>query len=246
MVLGMVEDDDFDVRGLMEETLTPFHEILLSMHRRAGGSEIHLTRGGFGRYTRSCPNDEGGFVVYIPNVFGPSCTLGVDRILQDEHGLQIIFSEGAITSEDAFSSIVPMRSAKRVVVEGKDLGEMVRIVLEFLGKPLATNKSLPSLPYLQELRIASGGWDTQDLLGMVHSRFCDLLWDTMERTLLTISVECGAFSSVGTPLPILDLATLVKIREVNGVKSLHLVGSKSPAGMLAVTWNEETSQPVWI
>ncbi|KIO24142.1 hypothetical protein M407DRAFT_244549 [Tulasnella calospora MUT 4182] len=80
---------------------------------------------------------------------------------------------------------------------------------------------------------------------MVQSRFRALSSEGMEETLLTITVDRGMFS-IDTHEPILDLATLVKIRKTRGVKCVQVVGWKDPKGMLAVAWNEEASKPVWV
>lgn len=259
--LRLVVGDEDDGTALMDESLTPFYETLLQLHKQFGGSEILLGGDEFlwrtseyfdyeiGRDlysdeelrfgTQEGPDadtDEGlGFnLLYYP--FYPPW---VDRILQDEPGLRIAFAD-----EHVPKSIAPMRSVTEAVIEGGWDREVVCNIFRFFGQPLPNAISLPSLPCLQELQIDLGSWHTQDLLDMVRTRFTALSWDIMERTPLTITVSCG-YWMYKRRLNILDLATLTEIRRTLGVESIRFERDKYPSRMLAVTWNEGLSKPVW-
>lgn len=118
------------------------------------------------------------------------------------------------------------------------------LILEFIGKPLRADPSLPLLPYLQELLLSGIERSAQDLLNTVHSRFNSVSWEGIERTPLTINIPRAPFSLTGSPQPILDLTTLMKIQESEGVEGVELVGSKDLDGILAITWDERSSRAV--
>ncbi|KAG8914941.1 hypothetical protein FRC01_003858 [Tulasnella sp. 417] len=245
LCLGIEDEPEFDVPHFLNETLKPFHGMLYTTHRQLRESTVLLDFGLFRWYTPSCSKME-GFSIFIDCALDPLCISWVDGILQDESGLQISFGRAGAFSEAVLRSVAPMRSVTKVLIRETWLGADNRTLLQFIGKPLPTGASLPSLPYLKEIFLPFGGWKTQDLLEMVRSRFCALPWKDMEQTLLTINVPRGGFSWAGITSPILDLATIVEIRKTSGVQCVKLSGSKDPVGMLAVTWNESCSQPVWV
>lgn len=246
LCLSIDDEQEFDVQHFLNETLKSFHGILRTIHQRLGQSTVLLDSGGFAWYTPSDSKME-GFSLFIDGLFDPFCVGWVDNILQDESGLQISFGRGGTSSEAVLRSVARMRSVTKVLIRERGRrGADIRAALQFIGKSLPTSTSLPPLPCPQELLLPSGGWNTQDLLEMVQSRFHALSWKDMERTRLAINIPRGGFSWVGTTTPILDLATIVEIRKTSGVQCVRLTGWKEPVGMSAVVWSEESSKPVWV
>lgn len=247
--LGLCIDNErvFDASRFINETMNPFSGILLAIHKRSRESEIRLDSDGFYWYTLSSSNANQGLSILIKDQFGPLFIRWVDRILQNEPGLRINFGDGATSSEAMLGSVAHMRCATKVLIGGGRPREDVSQMLKFLGQPLKTSSSLPSLPCLRELIIKSVSWSIQDLLDMVQSRFCGLSKETVERTLLTILLERGTFSWARVAWPIIELTTLARIREMDGVGCIRLVGgARDSGGMLAVKWDEEASRPVWV
>ncbi|KIO24158.1 hypothetical protein M407DRAFT_9096 [Tulasnella calospora MUT 4182] len=244
--LNIGDERGFNFPHFLNESLQSFHSILRAIHRRRGGSEFVLNSRGFEWHTPDYSKME-GFSIHINNFFDPYFTDWVDRILKDDSGPWINFVYGGTFSETVLRSVAPMRRVTKAIIGDSWRGEDVSAALQFLSKPLTTSTSLPSLPCLQELILPSVGWNTQELLEMVQSRFCALSWETMERTPLTINVQHEGVAWVNmNRRPIPDLVTVIEIRKTSSVKCFKPVGWTDPVGMLAVTWNEKTSQPVWI
>ncbi|KIO25116.1 hypothetical protein M407DRAFT_244191 [Tulasnella calospora MUT 4182] len=80
---------------------------------------------------------------------------------------------------------------------------------------------------------------------MVHSRFNSPSFGTREQPTLTISMWRGTSSWIGSLRPMIEYEALFKIRATQGVERIQFIGPKQAEGMLAVTWNEEASQPMW-
>ncbi|KIO24160.1 hypothetical protein M407DRAFT_26434 [Tulasnella calospora MUT 4182] len=125
-------DEATDGPALMAETLSPFYETLLRLHKRFGGSEILLNDEGFLWRTsdnfdleegQDLYSDEGLYLctdenpdsdtaerlgVLIYGYYDPFYPRWVDRILQNEPGLQITFGIEAKFNEDIIEIIAPM------------------------------------------------------------------------------------------------------------------------------------------
>lgn len=243
--LRIGDQQEFDVPRFIDEIMSPFNGILLAIHKEYGESEIRFDSCGFSWHTGNGPDADLGLTVAIVGVFDPLCIGWVDRILQNESHLRINFCDGAPLDVAVLGSVARMRCATKLLINGSQPREDVLPILKLLGQPLETGASLPSLPCLQELRITSVGWSSQDLLDMVQSRFCGLSWNTMERTSLSIGLERRAFSRAGVPQPIVELAALGKIREIHGVRCIELADANDCDGMLAVKWDEQSSRPAW-
>lgn len=80
---------------------------------------------------------------------------------------------------------------------------------------------------------------------MVLVRSSAFPWIAMDRPNLAINIRRGAPTLDRSPKPILDLATLSKIKGAEAVESLRFVWAQSADGMLAITWNDEASEPTW-
>lgn len=237
--LRIIYRDGLDLSHFLNEALRSFHPILRETHRLYGESEVLLDPLEVEWRTRGFADME-GFSINIILYSDPFFIEWIDRILEDYSGLVINFSSGV--GESLLRRIAPMLRVTKVIIGGRSFhGAEVSTALQFLSKPLPTNPSLPSLPCLQELRLPSAGWNIQDLLQMVQSRLCVVPWETMERTSLTITVQNGGIPLGGdggtSPRLLLDLITVVKIREASSVKSFKHVGWKDPRGMRAVVWD---------
>ncbi|KAG9050601.1 hypothetical protein FS837_004126 [Tulasnella sp. UAMH 9824] len=242
-IIGL--DEQFDAPHFLNDTLKSFHPILRKIHRLHRRSEVVLDSRGIEWHTLS-DFDMGGFSIDIDSFFDPLFTDWVDRILEDETGLNICFGYGGTSNEAVLRSVAPMRRVTGVAMQEGWRQVNASPVLRFLGEPLATSPSLPSLPCLQELRLPSEGWKTRDLLEMVQSRFCTVGWEAMERTPLTIHVQRRrVVLRKGGTWRILDFAAVVNIRNTSGVECFNLAGWKNPEDKLAVVWNEEASKVVW-
>ncbi|KAG8910294.1 hypothetical protein FRC01_006409, partial [Tulasnella sp. 417] len=243
VVLSMDGEQVFDVPRFLNETLKPFHGILRSIHRQLGNSEIELDSDGIKWYGFDYTRDGRGLCVFIEGFFDPLFFQWVNHILQDEPGLQITFSNGATSNEAVLRSLALMRNVTKVEIDLSWQGGGISEALQFLGRPLSTTTSLPSLPCVREVEIPPGDWDVQEVLNMVQSRFHAFLREGVEEPLSTIKVHRGTFISISVPRSILHLTSLVKIRQASGVKRLQIEGWKDPKGMLAVVWDEEISKP---
>lgn len=249
LVLSMDEEQVFDIPHFLSETLKPFHDILRTIHKRLGKSDIRLDSDGIQWVVSDYARDKQGLSIFFDGFFDPFFIHWVSQILQNEPGLQIIFADGATSSKAVLESLAPLRNVTRVTIRDGWHGVDVSAALRFLGEPPSTTASLPllpSLPCLREVKISSLHWEIQDVLNMVQSRFRELSSEGMEEPLLSIKVDRGGSHVFGITRPIIDLATLVKTREASGVKCVQLGGWKDPKGMLAVAWNEEASKPVWV
>ncbi|KIO25119.1 hypothetical protein M407DRAFT_244193 [Tulasnella calospora MUT 4182] len=78
---------------------------------------------------------------------------------------------------------------------------------------------------------------------MVQLRFAAFAKASLDPPALSINIWRGAFTLLGDPRPILDLPTLIKIREAEGIECVEFVGRHDADGTLAITWNEEASEP---
>ncbi|KAG8891552.1 hypothetical protein FRC01_014639, partial [Tulasnella sp. 417] len=170
LCLSIDDDQAFDVPHFLNEALKPFHGMLYTTHQRLRESTVLLDSGLFGWYTPSCSKME-GFSIFIDCPLDPRCVFWVDSILQDEPGLQISFGRAGAFNEAVLRSVAPMRSVTKVLIRESWSGVDNRTLLQFIGKPLPTGASLPSLPRLREVFLPSRGWKAQDLLEMVRSRF---------------------------------------------------------------------------
>ncbi|KAG8910914.1 hypothetical protein FRC01_006052 [Tulasnella sp. 417] len=234
-----VRMDGLDLPRLMDD-LRPFQEVFREINRRNQLSGIKLnlnafewSSGGLGSENYSL------FSVHIYGNLPATCIRWVGHILQSEPGLSIRFELGANVSRDVFESMASMRCVTRVEIVAIWREDEVLSVLRFIGDPFSAGSSLPSLPCLREIIFDGTFWNLQTLLDMVHPRFNSLSWEHAERALLRVSVIRRAVSG-----RIIDLTTLTKLREMDGVESVQLLGPEQPDGCLAITWDEETSKPV--
>ncbi|KAG8899467.1 hypothetical protein FRC01_010503, partial [Tulasnella sp. 417] len=219
-----------------------FHGILRAIHQENGVSNIQLDESEFEWYTSATPVKGHRFRIYL---HGDSLIPGIcwaQRVLGNNPGLQICFPSA--TPVAVLETIAPMRCITKVLVGEPDYGSPSHQVFEFLAQPLSTDPSLPSLPALQDLRMAFVGWNLQDLFDMVHSRFELFSWKTMKRPSLVIKVPRGSPKN-GSPPPISDPALVTRIMETSGVERFEFYGPKERDGSLAVVWDEEASKPVW-
>ncbi|KAG8910382.1 hypothetical protein FRC01_006366, partial [Tulasnella sp. 417] len=243
VVLSMDDEQVFDIPRFLNETLKPFHGLLRSIHRQLEESEILLDSNGMQWYGFDYTLDGRGLCVFIEGFFDPLFLQWVNHILQDEPGLQITFSSGATSNEAVLRGLALMRNVTKVVIRHSWQGGGISEALQFLGRPLSTTTSPPSLPCVREIEIPTGDWDVQEVLDMVQSRFHAFLREGTEEPLSTIKVNRGTFYSISAPRSILHLTSLVKIRQASGVKRLQIEGWKDPKGILAVVWDEEISKP---
>ncbi|KIO26483.1 hypothetical protein M407DRAFT_24204 [Tulasnella calospora MUT 4182] len=230
----------------LNEDLGPFKDLLHAIHSRNGSSEMTLDGGCFG-WISPAENVEHlpAFSVFMTCLRSIPYISWVECTLQGDPGLSIRFRLNPNVGREVLESIESMRCVTRMEIEDFfDVDECL-VVLKFIGEPLSTDPALPSLPCLHELLLTGAGWTAQNVLDMVRSRFNSLLWPGTTRTPLTISISRGAFSVEGLPRPILDLNTLARIRETDGVECVWFVGSQERDGTLAITWDEKTSAPAW-
>ncbi|KAG8918280.1 hypothetical protein FRC01_001946 [Tulasnella sp. 417] len=238
-------ENQLNLPRFLDEIFQPFKGILRAIHERNGRSQIAIDSSGLHWQTFAEVVDNHSFCIGISCSNSANCIRWVERILQSSLGLRIALDCGANLSEDVLETIAPMRCVTEVCLTGDWHRTEIRPIFKFLGKRVVTSPHLPSLPCLRELRINSGGWNAQDLLGMLQSRFSLFSQATAEPPLLTINMSRGAFQWNGSPRPILDYFTLNKIREAKGLKRIRFVGKKDRDGMLAIVWAEEISKPLW-
>ncbi|KAG8917611.1 hypothetical protein FRC00_013401, partial [Tulasnella sp. 408] len=240
---GITVSDEQNLPIFLNEDLQNFKELLRRIHLHNGLSEITLDGEGF--QWKKPPRDVPAFYVYIYGDHLIPFISWVEHILQGDPGLSIRFEFGASIPQELLESIKPMRCTTRLELEDlRSVDESLR-ALKFIGEPLRTDPSSPSLPCLQELLLTGTNWTAQNVLDMVRSRFNSSLWEGTIRTPLTISVPRGALATYRRLQQIFDLTTLAKIREIDGVECFQFVGSGELDGSLAITWDEETSAPVW-
>ncbi|KAG8909045.1 hypothetical protein FRC01_007188 [Tulasnella sp. 417] len=239
--------DRLDLPRLLDDDLRHFNELFRSIHQSNGSSEITLDIDGFrwsyyGSYYGGPGlenNPSFSFSVVIFDDHPTTCIRWVGRILQNNPGLGIRFSFGANLSRDVFESMRSMRCVTRVELGSCWADDEILSVSRFLGGPLGASPSLPSLPCLQEILFHGTFWNVQKVLEMLHSRFNSLSREHVERTPLRIRVK-----PMGSR-PIIDLTTLIKIRETDGVESVQFFRPEHVDDWLAITWDEETSKPAW-
>ncbi|KIO16010.1 hypothetical protein M407DRAFT_34356 [Tulasnella calospora MUT 4182] len=236
--------DDEGLHEFLNDGMGPFEELLHAIHERNGSSEIRLDMSDFewdssGEGVENHPT----FSVFILCHSPVPCIHWVKRILQSDPGLGIRFISRTSLLPEVFESFAPMRCVTRVEIGDIWGRDRFLVALRFIGEPQRANPSLPSLPCLRELVMTGTRWTAQDLLDTVPSRFNSQLWEDIEPTLLTITLPRGAFDSEGEPQPILDFATLARIRGVNGVECVRFVGADDLDGTLAITWDEDASAP---
>ncbi|KAG8913900.1 hypothetical protein FRC01_004331 [Tulasnella sp. 417] len=233
--------DELDLPRLLGDDLRHFNELFRSIHKLNGSSEITLDLDGFEWTCSGGPRSEDNpsFIVVIFLDPATTCFHWVGRILQNDPGLTIRFSFGATVSQDVFESMASMRCVTRVEIEPLWTEDQILSVFRFLGDPLSASPSLPSLPCLQEILFDGTFWNVQKVLDMLHSRFNSLSREHVERTPLRIRVKPRGSR------PIIDLTTLIKIREMDRVESVQFLGPENVDGWLAITWDEEASKPAW-
>lgn len=237
--VGIGNEDYY--QHFMNETLNPFQGVLRTIHIENGASEVSVET--FGFYWRSlvAANRSRGFSIWMDG-FNPLGVRWVGQILQEEPGLRIDMAYNTVVSEAILRDMAPLRCVTRLLVS-IDQVEEVRMVLRFLCQPLNPSASLPSLPCLREFVILSTCWSTHNLLDIVQSRLSLFSKSFLHPPPLAINVFPQAFLWKRTPRPFIDLITLIKIRETEGVECVKLLGEPNVAGTLAVTWNEEASKP---
>ncbi|KAG8915131.1 hypothetical protein FRC00_007561 [Tulasnella sp. 408] len=243
---GLVSNNEQDLSASLNEDLQNFQELFRGMHSRNGFSEITLDQYGFQWNSRAKDAEQlPGFLVFIFCYSAIPCISWVDHILQGDPSLSIRFTFNANIYQELLEIIKPMRYVTRLEIDDVRSIDESLLALRFLGEPLSTDPSSPSLPGLQELRLTGIKWTAQNVLGMVRSRFNSLWWKGTEWAPLTISVS-RAFTKRGLPRPMIDLSTLAKIRETDGVECVQFIGMEELDGTLAITWDEEASAPAWV
>ncbi|KAG8898998.1 hypothetical protein FRC01_010704, partial [Tulasnella sp. 417] len=238
-------DNEPNLHRIWDEESHPFQGLLHDIHVSNGSSELKLTGDSCEWRSLGGPGAENSrrFSVFATYRRPTDVIRWVESVLQNERGLSIRFTSRADFSHEILDTIASMRCVTKVEIEHIfTLGEFLSI-LKFIGEPIRSNPSLPSLPCLRELLLTGIGWTAQDVLNMVYSRFNSLSEVSAERIPLKIYMARGAFSRYASPRPILDLATLAQIRETNGVECVEFVGSEELDGSLAIIWNGETSTP---
>lgn len=245
-IVNVENGDGFDPISFINEALKPFERILREFHVLNGASFLSIDSYGFAWQCVAMPGRgrECSFELSIGDFFDPLAIRWVERILQNEPGLQIDFGPGASLNQAVFGVLASMRCVTTVTIGGQGR-EAVRQIFHFLNTPLSPRCLLPSLPCLRDLSISSTGWSAQDLLDMVQIRFSAFSWSTMDRPNLTIKIRRRPFTWSGNPRPMLDFVTLSKIRGAECVESLQFDGPQEADGTLAITWNEEASEPTW-
>ncbi|KAG8914942.1 hypothetical protein FRC01_003859, partial [Tulasnella sp. 417] len=247
--LSIGEEAESDFPHLLNEKIQPLHSILRKILKLCGESEVILTTRGLAWHTLDYSGMK-GFSISFYKVFDPCFIDWVERILPDDSSLGIEFGSGGASIRTLLGSVPPMRRVTRATIGEHTRAADVAVILRFLGQPITSNASLPSLPCLQEFRVPPGICNTSDLLEMVQSRFDALSWEPMERTPLTIIVQSGGIAfernPSRSPRRIFVFDTVVKIRDTSGVKRFQLVDWKEPEGMLAVVYSEIRSNPGWL
>lgn len=235
------EGDNFDYPRFLNETLSPFHETLLKLHKESGASMMSIHFYGFQWHLFTGRDQKRGFSIYMER-FHPLGIRWVGRILQEEPGLRIELNDITDFGDAVLGEIAPLRCVTRVRVAVTEADGIYRI-FRFLCQPLSPGASPPALPCLLKLVIASAGWNAQDLLDMVELRLSAFSKAGLNPPPLSINIWRGALTMHGRPRPILDLETLTKIRESEGIDRVESVGRQDADGTLAITWNEEASEP---
>ncbi|KAG8975611.1 hypothetical protein FRC05_005404 [Tulasnella sp. 425] len=229
-----------DMRGeighmaFIKETFNPFREILRELHVRNGGSKFSIHSRGFGWESFPILHRKYGFSVHITGTLDPLAICWVDQILQKESGLQVDFNllRAAAVSQAALEALAPMQCVTGASIEGftGTRKKSVSRIFRFLSSPLSSRCSLPSLPCLRELLISTTGWTAQELLDMVQFRSSAFPDTTTDRPKLAIKVWRGASTWSGSTSHIFNLATLTKLRSVEGVESLRFIGERRAYG----------------
>lgn len=235
------EEDEPDLSRFMHETLNPFQDILRRIHTKNGTSNMTVKSFEFEWRSNTEADGECGFSIQI----GTYCPMGihwVEQVLQEEHGLQVVFSYGAMLSE--MRDIAPMRCVTSVSVSTQ-WSKRLRRLLQHLYQPLSPSACVPPLPNLRELLLPPTGWSAQDLLDTVQLRCSMFSKTTIDQPPLTINIRRENFilNSGLTTIP--DLAILTKIKSTGGVGGVRFLAPQREDGMLAVIWNEEASAPTW-
>ncbi|KIO15471.1 hypothetical protein M407DRAFT_34951 [Tulasnella calospora MUT 4182] len=237
-----------DISAFINENIRPFQELILVTHRRNGSSKIFLYKNTFDWGIPGGRPIQGGlsFSVNIECNDPSLCIRWAESILLGDTGLSIEISDASQfgLNQAVFEAIAPMRCVTAMELTCTWKVDDTLRVLEFIGKPLNADPSLPSLPCLQELLLEGFDLHAQVLLDMVHSRFNSVSWEGVERTPLTITIPPKSLPYY-YPGQILDVITLVKILETKGVERVHLVYKEELDGRLAITWNEQTSKAAW-
>ncbi|KAG8917358.1 hypothetical protein FRC01_002504 [Tulasnella sp. 417] len=233
-----------DLPAFLDEDLQHFQEFFRAAHRRNGLSNLTLYYNGV---IWASPGAEGSqdclsFSVYIACSDWTPWIRWPESIVLDEPGLNVLFFHLGNVGHQEFEILAPMRCVR--TAEGTDALEVddYASLLDFIGKPLSGDPSLPSLPCLQELVLSDIEGAAQNLLDMVHSRFNSASWKGGKRTPLTISFGCSRYPSHDCPRSILDLTTLMNIRETEGVERVQFVGSEQLDGTLAVICDAEVAE----
>ncbi|KAG8910812.1 hypothetical protein FRC01_006115 [Tulasnella sp. 417] len=240
--LGAQWGYDFDYQLFMNETMEPFQETFREIHIKNGASGMWFNSHAF-RWQSFTPGHAGGkrvFSIFMEG-FHPMGVRWVERILRGETGLQVEFGYIPVLGS-VLRGLAHLRCLTRVSITVNDVQD-VHAILRFLYQPLGPSPSTPSLPCLRELSLQSWGWNAQDILDMVQRRWTAFSEPNLDPPPLTINIWRGPFGWNDDRRPILDLATLDKIRGAKGVECVRVVEKHDVDGMLAIIWNEETSKP---
>ncbi|KAG8901746.1 hypothetical protein FRC01_009751 [Tulasnella sp. 417] len=233
-----------DLEAFLDEDLQHFQEFFRAAHRRNGSSTLSLD---YDVVKWASPGGEGSqddlsFSVSIQCSHWTPCIRWPESILLEDPGLNVRFGSLGNVGHQAFEVLAPMRCVTRAEsVYTFRVDEFVS-VLEFIGKPLSGDPSLPSLPCLQKLVIRDIKGNARNLLDMVHSRFNSVSWKGGKRTPLTINFGRPYHHADDCARSILDLTTLMNIRETVGVERVGFVGSEQLDGTLAVICDEEVPE----
>lgn len=243
MNLEAENEVEVDYSRFMQETMKPFVGMLQEIHIENGGSRMSVDLYAFHWYSLAAAQRRCHFSISI-RAFCPMGIRWAEEILQGKSGLQYEFTDAPVIG-DELGDLAPLRCVTKALVTTRQIPR-THAVLQFLHRPLSLSTSTPSLPCLQELEIMSTRWSALALLEMVQGRRTAFSESTLEQPPLTIIIWREAFTEWNyTPRSIVDLATLKKIRETEGVQCVQVTDPNPVFGTLAITWNEETSKPTW-
>lgn len=240
--------DELSLSRFLNETFQHFQHNLRAIHKRNGLSEMKLSASGFQWSTVGRAIENHRLDLYISSNFPVNYIRWVERTLGSDAGLKISLGYGLDLNEEVLEALAPMRCVTAVVLEeARRERREILLILKLLGRRLATSTYLPSLTCLRELLLISGGWNAQDLLGLLQSRFSSLSEETVESPLppLKITIWRGTFYSENRPRGIFNYATPAKIRQTKGLQCIQFVHPPARDGMLGITWEEETSERLW-
>lgn len=237
---------------LLTETSAFFQPVLRSVHGAASRSIFYVSEGSLEWSVNKDSRDDKDPRVDL-SMTGVSTSFAcgwVDQTLEidgySEKGVELVvggYNCPNLHEHGRLSSLGSMLCVTKLNIDARS--QAVQALLQLLGGGYGFGPSAPSLPRLQELELVGSEWEAGWLLPAVRRRFSARINSPDEPPDLNILIASDNRWAVIRLFPIMDVATVMAIRGVKGVRSLSFLLNRNTDGKPAITWSDELAMPVW-